>query len=147
MIRSTQRPRRCRGIPLGYRNFTGCAYGDGTYRPLEGPCDCPVCNGSGWEGVTATFIPHTNPECCGFLQGVRRGDSADIECNDCGAMIGSVPANDLTRILAQLEASLDIATVMCPHCRAINLFPGFTEMLAFTCRECGERVSVERPVQ
>jgi uncharacterized protein (DUF983 family) len=62
-------------------------------------------------------------------------------------MIGSVPVNDLTRILAQLEASLNIATVMCPHCRAINLFPGFTEMLAFICRECGEGVSVEGPVQ
>ncbi len=42
---------RCRGIPIGDRNYTGCAYGDGTVRPFEGPCDCPVCSGSGVERV------------------------------------------------------------------------------------------------
>ena len=41
--------RRCRGIPIGDGNYTGCAYGDGTVRPFEGPCDCPTCNGSGVE--------------------------------------------------------------------------------------------------
>lgn len=138
MIRS--KPRRCRGIPLPDGNFTGCAYGDGGYRALEGPCDCPVCNGSGWEGVTATFIPHADfgdAECCGCLQGVVTGNRADIECNDCGVVVRSVPANELTRTLAEMEASLDIATAICPHCRAVNLFPGFAEMVAFTCRECG----------
>ena len=40
---------RCRGIPIGDGNYTGCAYGDSTSRPFEGPCDCPVCNGSGVE--------------------------------------------------------------------------------------------------
>jgi len=41
--------RRCRGIPIGDGNYTGCAYGDGSVRPFESPCDCPTCNGSGIE--------------------------------------------------------------------------------------------------
>ena len=44
---------RCRGIPLGDGNYMGCAYGYGDLTPLSGPCDCPVCHGSGFEGVVA----------------------------------------------------------------------------------------------
>ena len=143
----TTKYQRCRGIPLGDGNFGGCAYGDGEYRVLEGPCDCPVCNGSGWERVTATFIPHADfgdPECCGFLQGVTIGSEAEIECNECGAVIRSVPVNDLQRTLQEMEATLDVATAMCPHCRTVNLFPGFTEMLAFICKKCGRPVEVRK---
>ena len=40
---------KCRGIPLGDGNFTGCAYGDGTAEPFRSPNDCPICNASGFE--------------------------------------------------------------------------------------------------
>src|SRR4051794_8126954 len=43
-------PPRCRGIPIGDGNYTGCAYGDGDLPPFTGPQDCPTCNGSGIEG-------------------------------------------------------------------------------------------------
>ena len=48
---------RCRGIPIGDGNYTGCAYGYGDVRPFTGPCDCPVCNGSGIEGE-GSFQPN-----------------------------------------------------------------------------------------
>jgi uncharacterized protein (DUF983 family) len=27
---------------------------------------------------------------------------------------------------------------ICRHCGTVNLFPGFSQMVAFTCRECGK---------
>src|SRR6185437_13069248 len=53
-------PPRCRGIPVGDGNYTGCAYGDGGLAPLTGPCDCPVCQGSGIEGGVWATRPQSN---------------------------------------------------------------------------------------
>jgi hypothetical protein len=49
-VRPLPQPPRCRGIAIGDGNYTGCAYGYGDVPPFTGPCDCPVCNGSGIEG-------------------------------------------------------------------------------------------------
>jgi hypothetical protein len=38
------------------------------------------------------------------------------------------------------------ASAVCPHCGALNTFPGFEAIFAFICRECGEGVNVEPPV-
>jgi uncharacterized protein (DUF983 family) len=46
----------------------------------------------------------------------------------------------LQQVLDEMEVSLDIATEKCPYCGSINLFPGFSRMMAFICRECGESV-------
>jgi hypothetical protein len=144
-IRPLPAPPRCRGIPIGDGNFTGCAYGYGDIPPLTGPCDCPVCHGSGYEGVVGTFLPHADfgdPECCGCLNGVIRADHADIVCNDCGAVVRTVPLNDLEKTLNEMELKLDLATAKCPHCQSVNLFPGFSRMLAFVCQTCGKGVSI-----
>ena len=29
---------------------------------------------------------------------------------------------------------------MCPHCGKVNIFPGWSSMMAYTCRECGKVV-------
>lgn len=55
-------------------------------------------------------------------------------------MIRSVAAIDLQKVLTEMELSLDVASAMCPHCRSVNLFPGFSEMHVFVCKECGEPV-------
>jgi len=39
-----------------------------------------------------------------------------------------------------MQLALDIATAKCSRCGAVNLFPGFSKMLAFTCKECGQAV-------
>jgi uncharacterized protein (DUF983 family) len=41
-----------------------------------------------------------------------------------------------------MELTLDVTSAICPHCGAVNLFPGFARMLAFVCRECGKAVEL-----
>src|SRR5260370_11000268 len=147
-IRPFPTPRRCRGIPLCEGNFTGCAYGDGELRPLTGPLDCPVCNGSGYEGAIATWIPHSSfgdPACCGLLIGVTSGDTGHIECNDCDTVVRVLPATDLQTALNEMELTLDVATEVCPRCGNTNLIPCMSRMIAYTCRKCGEAIAVPGP--
>jgi hypothetical protein len=59
-LRPLPAPPQCRGIPLGDGNYTGCAYGYGDIAPFTGPRDCPVCNGSGFEGHIDTTLPHSD---------------------------------------------------------------------------------------
>jgi hypothetical protein len=35
------------------------------------------------------------------------------------------------KALDAMELEMDFATAKCPHCGAVNLFPGFTEVVAF----------------
>jgi len=109
-----------------------------------------VCQGSGIEGVAGTLLPHSSfgdPGCRGWLNSVIRGDQADIVCNECEAVVRTVPAGRLNQTLAEMELTLDIGSAVCPHCGAVNLFPGFTGMKAYICRECGEGVALETQVQ
>jgi ribosomal protein S27E len=144
-IRPLPLPPRCRGIPIGDGNYTGCAYGYGDMPPFTGPRDCPVCEGSGIEpdAVVGTTLPHSSfsdPNCCGCLNRVIQRDQADIMCNECNAVVRTVPVGDLRRTLDEMELTLDVATAKCPHCGAVHLSPGFSELRAFTCKQCGEVV-------
>ena len=129
--------RRCRGIPLGDGSFLGCAYGDGALTALTGPCDCPICRGSGFEGFIATILPHESfgdPDCCGCLNGIILGDRADIVCNECQTIVRTIPASTLQRTLDEMESTLDFCTDMCPHCESVNVFPGFSKIMAYVSR-------------
>ena len=42
---------------------------------------------------------------------------------------------------------MEICSACCQHCGGVNTFPGFSVIEAFVCQECGEGVSVERPLQ
>ena len=47
-----------------------------------------------------TSIPHASfgdADCCGCLNGVVRGDQADIIRNECGAVVRRVSAGQLTK--------------------------------------------------
>ncbi len=93
---------RCRGAQREDGTYSGCVYGRGELTPLTGPCDCPVCHGSGFEGVTATWVPHCDfgeLECAGFLYGIVRAEQGFIECNDCDATVRAVPAAELHQAL------------------------------------------------
>ena len=96
--------------------------------------------------VFGTVLPHSDfgdPECCGCLAGVLCDDHAEITCNECGNVVRTVPAQDLQRRIDDMELSLDIATAKCPNCEAVHLAPGFSKLMAFVCRECGEAVKLE----
>jgi hypothetical protein len=93
--------------------------------------------------MIATWIPHQNfgdSECGGFLYGLVRGDEGYIECNDCDAVVRTVPAAELRQTLNEMESTLELTSEQCPHCGKVNLFPGFSMMMVYTCRECGELV-------
>jgi hypothetical protein len=92
------------------------------------------------NGEIQTTIPHSDfgdPECWGCLNGKIRGDIAVIECNECSAIVRTVPAPDLEKVLHDMELTLDIASATCVHCGAVHLRPGFSRLLAFTCDTCG----------
>jgi hypothetical protein len=86
------------------------------------------------------MLPHSDhgdPECCGLIFPVEVGDRANLTCNECGAIIRSVPQADARKVLDAMEVDGPLASELCSHCGAANLFPGFDRMRAFTCRECG----------
>lgn len=94
------------------------------------------------DDVVGTTLPHSsfgNPDCCGCLNAFLRGDRAEIICNECEVVVRTVAIADLQRTLDEMELTLDLATVQCPHCGEVNLFPGLSKVLAFTCRSCGAR--------
>lgn len=91
------------------------------------------------EGA-GTILPHSDfgdPECCGCLIAATVGDSAEIICNECGVVVRTVPTTDLRKTLTEMELSLDVASGICPHCLSVNLFPGFTRIESFVCKQCG----------
>jgi hypothetical protein len=101
------------------------------------------------EGELTTIVPHEwlGADCCGCIVAVLRGGEADLVCNECNALIRTVPASEDDQTLAHLASSDEICSARCPHCTAMNVFPGFSAMNAFTCRECGEGVAVQRLVE
>jgi len=88
----------------------------------------------------------TGADCDGCLVIRERGDVADLFCNSCGSVIDTVPIHQAATRLMEL-ASVEMCSARCPHCGATNVFRGFTVIEAFVCRECGEGVNVEQPVQ
>ena len=94
-------------------------------------------------------IPHelaTGADCDGCLVVEEHGDMADLVCNSCGAVVDTVPIDRVGPRLMEL-ASVEICSARCPHCGGVNTFPGFSAIEAFVCQECGEGLSVERPVR
>jgi hypothetical protein len=138
-------PPRCRGIPLDDGQYTGCPYGYGDLPPYTGPRDCPVCKGSGFESPIGTTLPHSDfgdPDCCGCLKVVFRPSRGFMICNECSAIVRTFPVADLEKTLTEMELALDVASELCPACGSVNLFPGFSRMLVFTCHQCGKAVSL-----
>jgi hypothetical protein len=62
------------------------------------------------------ILPHSefgDPECCGTLWPLVRDDNpdvADIMCNECEAVVKTVPVNELQRTLDEMELALDSCT-------------------------------------
>src|SRR5260370_24050214 len=93
--------------------------------------------------------PHavaTGADCCGRLIVHVCGDQADITCNECGAVVRTVPVELASAVMVEM-ASTVICSVRCTNCGALNTFPGFSAIEAFICSECGESVVVNRSVQ
>jgi predicted RNA-binding Zn-ribbon protein involved in translation (DUF1610 family) len=76
------------------------------------------------------IVPHgTAPgvECCGCIVAVVEDQNVELQCNECGAVVGVIQIDILRGLLG-----LDAAKVTCPHCGKLNTFPGFSKMLTYT---------------
>ena len=96
------------------------------------------------------LVPHSfigAPDCCGCLYVQVEGDQAEIICNECSAVIRTLPVADVERVMAELDQTDEICSARCPHCGAVNIFPGFSSMEAFICSQCGEGVRPSTSVQ
>ena len=78
---------------------------------------------------------------------MERGDKADIRCNECDALVATVPTAEAEATLLAIAMAQGVCSAECPHCGARNVFIGFTQMEAFVCRECGLDVTIPTPVQ
>jgi len=50
------------------------------------------------------IVPHSDvgdPECCGCLTTVERGDQIDIICNECGALVRTVPTAEVVQLFCR----------------------------------------------
>jgi len=86
-----------------------------------------------------TTLPHSDfgdPECCGCLIAVVRDDLAVIECNECGAVVGTVPTTELQHTLDEMESKLDLEIAICRYCGAVIHQP--VRLIAFVCDWCGK---------
>jgi hypothetical protein len=88
-----------------------------------------------------------DPECCGIVMPVVRGDQVGFVCNECGLLIATVPAAEAERTLLKMAMEGGLCSETCPHCGEVNTFPGFSSMEAYPCRHCGLGVVVQRSVQ
>src|SRR6266852_4596172 len=83
-------------------------------------------------------------DCCGCLIVRTREDLADFVCNECGAVIRTVPLGDLEAAMLELAQTDTVCSAQCPHCGALNIFPGMSAITAFRgnrsgCSEAGEK--------
>jgi hypothetical protein len=87
------------------------------------------------------LVPHEDygdPNCCGIIMLIDRGDQTDLVCNECGAVIGSVAAQEAEATLLRMAMSGGFCSETCPHCGELNTFPGFSSMEAYTCSHCDQ---------
>ena len=97
--------------------------------------------------VPHSGLPGADPECCGCLIVKESGAIADLVCNECGAVIGTVPTDEAPQTLMLMAMGQGMCSARCPHCQALNTFAGFDNIHAYICRECGEGVSIQNAVQ
>jgi hypothetical protein len=101
-------------------------------------------NGHGREGTLQGQASHYQLRSSlrdGQSVRIIEGDQARIMCNERGQVVRAMPAAEPAQALHELELSLELTSAVCPHCGALNLFPGFSQILAFACEECGQGVS------
>lgn len=84
------------------------------------------------------IVPHSTAggRFCGCIVAALDGSNVELRCNECGAVLGVVHIDILKGLLG-----LEAATATCPQCGKENTFPGFMEVSAFVCVECGKAVA------
>jgi hypothetical protein len=98
-----------------------------------------------FQSDSTPVVPHRfvqDVDCCGCLIAIERNQDSDLICNECRALITSVPTPDVEKTLSEMLLSQqEICSATCPHCGAANIFPGLSAIEAYTCSACGQGVS------
>ena len=76
------------------------------------------------------------------------GEHVRLLCNECGAVAATITREQLEAgFVPEALRFTEVTTAQCPHCGAVQTFPGFSSVDAFICSECGRGVSIERSIQ
>ena len=101
------------------------------------------------EHIVGTTLPHADfgdPDCCGCLNGIIRGDHADIVCNECGMVVRTLAAGDLQKAFDQMELTLEMCQRDVPSLRCRELdFGVFKDRGVYLFGMRGTGPSVRRP--
>ncbi|HEY6343214.1 MAG TPA: hypothetical protein VIY49_17090 [Bryobacteraceae bacterium] len=96
------------------------------------------------------IIPHekAGADCGGCLVPRVSGEEVRLVCNECGAVAATITPEQLEAgyVLEELRFN-EVTTAVCPHCGAVQVFPGFNVIDAFICSECGQGLAVEHSMQ
>jgi hypothetical protein len=82
------------------------------------------------------IVPHeiAGVECCGCIIAEVDGGTAELRCNECGAVVGVIQIDILRGLLECVPAK-------CSHCGRRNV-AGFSKMIVYACHHCGKPVDV-----
>jgi hypothetical protein len=93
-------------------------------------------------------------EDCKAFREARRTQNHDVSdgieyfefvCNTCHSIL--LTFQRLGTQSAEAKPARPILTARCPHCRELNIFPGFDKIFAYVCQHCGQGVDAGPPVQ
>lgn len=96
------------------------------------------------------FLPHdkTRESCSGYLIPDVAEDEVRLVCNECRATVRTLRREEFDAGLIPADLLPDVMTfARCPHCRATQVFHGFTIVASFVCTECGTSVEIPQPLQ
>jgi hypothetical protein len=87
-------------------------------------------------------MPHevAGVECDGCIVVRSSGDVAELVCNECATVVGTIDRSVLRTMLG-----LDAVRVVCPQCGAEHLAPGADQLFAYVCPNCGAGIEVTQP--
>jgi hypothetical protein len=90
------------------------------------------------------IVPHeaAGVDCCGCIIASVDGTNVELRCNECGAVMGVLQIDVLKGLLG-----LESAAQTCPHCGTLNTAPGFRQMKAYVCANCGKAVEVQQELE
>jgi hypothetical protein len=77
------------------------------------------------------IVPHEltgGVDCCGCLIVHERGAEADLTCNECGAIVRTVPLAQVEQELPRMAMSGGICSSKCQHCGALQTFPALIRL-------------------
>ena len=94
------------------------------------------------EQIIGTVIPHSDfgdAECCRCLNIFLLDDQVEFRCNECGKVVRNLAKTKLSAVLKEMQSGMEIVQ---GWCGTVHVSPGFSELYAFICDNCGAYMDV-----